>query len=620
MSGPPVSGMPASGMPASGGPVRSPWPYPPATPAFPPATPAFPPAAPPFQHSAQPVPPWIGVKAGRRPNNRTRLAPWLIGGGVAVVVVLALLVAGAFVAFDRGGADGTGPRETAARRAAAAAERELARSATELAAAPAARYTGTLVGSSGRSMPVEITITAEGSAEATLTVVGEKVEAVALADGLYLKGSAAFWRAQGAAADSVADFGQQWVKADQDLFGSDLTATLAPGALARLLDPREGEQLAIGEPEQVNGAEARAMRVGSLTAYVTTAEPHRIVRLTSGGELGASSDPSDPPTRGTPSVLGDRGRFIEARAPGGTGFALDVAELADPEVEAFYKDLEARVRALKDSLDSRVRFSLAGQITLAPCSTNGCQANVTISNRVQTNSPYVSAQQPVNATVTISMTLDGRPINTCVNAVSMPPNGTATTSCFAAYTIPPARNPTTHFVEAKSRTVARALVQADVDRLVNDLLAEFARNRRSRGPKPSTPPSVTAEPSASGSGQAKPTVTVAPGSDRECEAPAVMSPGGRAHTRSRHFAGGREFRNARLDSEWKRNANLDQLVQASNSVPAKYQPWTDRCERVVDAADFVGTRPPGIGTRQYTVIHLKDGSLWTMHPGPPRRY
>jgi hypothetical protein len=35
-------------------------------------------------------------------------------------------------------------------------------------------------------------------------------------------------------------------------------------------------------------------------------------------------------------------------------------------------------------------------------------------------------------------------------------------------------------------------------------------------------------------------------------------------------------------------------VQASAAVPARYQSWSGRCERVLDAADFIGTRLPSV--------------------------
>ena len=364
---------------------------------------------------------------------------------MAAALVVVLVIVGALVVFTS-----EAPRwqRNDEGRAEVAASRSLARAATDLAKLPAARLTGTLAGKAGRSVPVDITVSSEGTGKATLTVGGEQVEAVVLPDVLYVRASEAFWRREGAAADTVADFGQQWVKADPELFGGDLTTILSPGALARLLGPHEGERPVAGDVERVNGVEVRPMRVNSLTAYVTTAEPHRIVRLTTTDGLATSGTPSP----GIPSALTGRGVFARARmpgrAPGATGFAVDVADLTDAQVDTLFDDLTQRIGGLKDSLDSQVRFSLTGQITLAPCSTNGCQANVTIANRVQTNSPYLSAQQPVNATVTIAMTLDARPINTCNNTVSMPPNGSVTTTCFASYVIPPSRNPRTHIVEA----------------------------------------------------------------------------------------------------------------------------------------------------------------------------
>ncbi len=559
------------------------------------------------------MPPWVGNLSPARPPRRRRLVPWLIGGGIAAALVIVLCVVAGFVAFGGSGSGGPSKQQAAASRSAAAASQDLARSATSLAELPAARYKGILTGRTGEDIPVEITMTGEGSAKATLTVSGEQVEAISLPDGLYVKASESFWRRRGAAADTVADFGTQWVKAQPDLFGNDLTTVLSPGVLARLLDPRDGEQAVVGRAERIGGVEARPMRVDTLTAYVTTAEPHRIVRLTS-DEIPASSDPPSPMTT---SGLTGQGHFHPARAPAATGFAVDVAELTDAEVDAFFKDLEAKVRGLKDALDSRVRFSLDGAITLAPCTTNGCRANVTISNRVQTNSPYISAKQPVTATVSIAMTLDGRPVNTCNNTVTMPPNGSVTTTCFAAYVIPPSRNPKMHTVEAQARTVARALVQADVDRLVNDLVAEFARSRRPRGGATATP---TAGATPTGTATATPQAVPTPSSDPECQAAPFLDGSARAHIRARHYPGGRQFRGPRRDSEWRRSANLDQLVQASAAVRARYQPSTGRCVRVLDAADFIGTRPPGVDTRQYTVVHLQNGKVWTMHPGPPERY
>jgi hypothetical protein len=71
----------------------------------------------------------------------------------------------------------------------------------------------------------------------------------------------------------------------------------------------------------------------------------------------------------------------------------------------------------------QIHFALDGEITLAPCTTNGCQANVKIKNGVQGTDPHIKPTGAVNATVTVNMMLDGRPVLTCVSTVSMRPNG-----------------------------------------------------------------------------------------------------------------------------------------------------------------------------------------------------
>jgi hypothetical protein len=52
---------------------------------------------------------------------------------------------------------------------------------------------------------------------------------------------------------------------------------------------------------------------------------------------------------------------------------------------------------LRTSIDIAVRFSLDGNVVLAPCTTNGCTATLTISNKVSSRSSCVSVKQPTSA-------------------------------------------------------------------------------------------------------------------------------------------------------------------------------------------------------------------------------
>lgn len=117
-------------------------------------------------------------------------------------------------------------------------------------------------------------------------------------------------------------------------------------------------------------------------------------------------------------------------------------------------------------------FALSGAVVLAPCGPNGCMATVSLSNTVTSTSPYVTVNQPVNAQVTINMTLDGRPVQTCSVVVSMPPNGSTSTQCSASYYVAPSRTPRTYVVRAEAIAVARAVIQTDIDAMIADLRDE----------------------------------------------------------------------------------------------------------------------------------------------------
>jgi hypothetical protein len=563
------------------------------------------PGSPPAPVGARP-----GVPIPPRPlaARRPRQTVWLVLAGAAAVLVL--VVGTAFVAFGGGGSGG--PSATWADPAREAVANEYATAATILAEAPAARYKGVLVGDRGVPIPVEVRITNEGVSDATLTVGGETVEVVTAGEfgdrSTYVKATEAFWRSRGAAT-TAGDYAGKWVKSAPDVVGADVSV-LAPGALARRLDPGDRQPAPeAGPPATVNGVEARPMRAGDLVAWVSTAAPHRVVRVTAGDP---TSDPSSPAPRGSMRTAGlaDDGRFVFARAPL-AGFELDVTELTEPETDDFFKVLEERLRGLVAAVDSQVRFALTGQITLAPCSTGGCQANVTIGNRVDVGSPYLKAQRPVNATVTIAMTLDGRPVNTCVNPVTMPPNGSASTACWASYYIPPSRNPRTHQVYATARAVAQALVQADVDKLISDLKKERERNRPVPRPPqnrptvaPSAKPSASGSPSPSASDPAK-----------ACKTP-FYDLQGDAHTRDGHFTGGANY-DPNLKSRWYDDVDLQDLVLQAGWFKPVLQPG-GRCAWTGNAHDYIGElRITQARTKQYTVITLLNGKLWTMHPGRP---
>jgi hypothetical protein len=158
------------------------------------------------------------------------------------------------------------------------------------------------------------------------------------------------------------------------------------------------------------------------------------------------------------------------------GYEFDLSDLSSSQLESLYEQLRQKIQDLKNSIDSEVHFNLSGQGTLSPCDTFGCTATLTISNRLAFTSPYLQANQPVTVSITISFTLDGLPVGECPPIIkTMPPNGETSVQCSVSYSIPPSRNPTMHNILAVWRAFAQAMISADVERIVKDLVAEQTR-------------------------------------------------------------------------------------------------------------------------------------------------
>jgi len=461
-------------------PQPPPGPHQPYPPAFGPAQPA------PWQ-PAPPVPAHPGAPPKRSP------LPWIVGGGLGALLVLVLCCAvGAAALLPALGGDSGRKRKDPATERAAAATSALVEAAERLAFSPGVRYRGQLT-SGGDLVSVDARVTNAGSTLATLTVEGKRIELLATSDQTYVKAGQDYWQGR-ATAGSVAEFARQWVKVRPDTFGVDLSAVLAPGLLADELAPFLAEpgdqttalpQITPGPMIRINEVDAQAIAVDDLTVYVTRAEPRRILRVSS---VDAIQDPSF-----TPSAYGT----LPARAPLPSG-QLDLVDLAEREVDDFYRTFEQRLRQLRNSVDSEVRFSLSGAITLAPCHTSGCQANISLTNRVNSGSKYLAVNRPVHASITVDVTLDGRLVKRCTAVKTMKPNGRTSMTCRASYYIAPSRNPRQHQVYASFQAVARALVDAEIKTLLDDVRRERERACALPKTKVTTPSATPPAPDAGG--------------------------------------------------------------------------------------------------------------------------
>lgn len=367
---------------------------------------------------------------------------------------------------------------------------ELFEAADALAAMPVVRYVGTAVPPDGGTVGVEARVSTAGSTRATVTRDGEAVQVLAVDGRVFVRGSASYWQRRGASAADAAQFSPLWVEVAPTEFGVDFAGFLAPAALADEVDLAawDGDVL-LGPVLTIGGSPARELTLPGLVVHVTTQAPPRIVRVE---RRAARSSPRPTPSRtpaydeGTGGGTGAARKARTVRAPEDQPF-LDLSELPVGERDSFYRDVTARLRELAGSVDSRVRFRLVGAVTLSPCSTSRCRANVTLSSSTSSGSPYLSVTRDVRARITVSMTLDGRRVQTCSQERTMPVNSTVRVECWASYYLPPGRVTRIYYVRAEARAVARAVVDTDVRRLERDLLAERARQRPDAAPPPPGP-------------------------------------------------------------------------------------------------------------------------------------
>ncbi|MER5852610.1 hypothetical protein ABT126_37875 [Streptomyces sp. NPDC002012] len=440
--------------------------------------------------------------------------------GVALVAVVALLATLLIVWWP----ESTRPDGRPKKDTAVGAAEDVTAAAVNLAASGLVvyegRYTDPMLGRSRTRTQV----TPGGTMLAETTVDGMTLKTMTVDGKTFVKADVSFWRRFGIPDKTGSTYGDNWVKTPS-LGRSATNASLqqfAPDTIARELR-READKRLVrrGGLSTVGGVEVRRYTTPTRVVHITAEPPLRIVRMapvaprSGGGPSGPSADapsgkpswPSDMPSlpSGFPSLPSDLpslptawptglpslppispagyhagpggGSADPVRAVGDDGgsYSVDLPPLTDTQRKSFQREVEKNVKELGNSIDLGVNFSVSGNVTLSPCSTSGCVANVTINNSI-TPGPDVRPAGDVSAEVTISVTLDGRPVGQCSQSVSMPPNGSARVSCPGNFYIPPSRNPRTHMVRAEAQAVARAMVQKEIKRVLSDVARDWKRN------------------------------------------------------------------------------------------------------------------------------------------------
>lgn len=392
---------------------------------------------------------------------RKRSLPLLIVVGILILVVLSALVVSVVIGVTA--LNSIVVKSKQIDQVAA----QLGDAATNLSHTPGARYIGTVTSTTGDKIQVDIKTTNNGSLYGTLIQDNEKFGVLTVDNGTYLKASKSFWSEHGVPDHVIDEYTKRWVKVPDNELGISIQKLLAPSLLGQQLRREASSHQFISGPETTfKGVKVRRVDTPQGTLFVTIEAPQRIIHIET---TPASIFTTPPVTEEIVPVLFQ----ATASDADNSSYGLDVSNLPPPQIDDLYKQLQDTVQDLKNSIDSQVQFALNGSITLAPCTSFGCTANLIISNSVLSNSPYLQASQPVTASITVNFTLDGSPIGGCPDMVkTMPPNGSTAVECSVSYSIPPAENPTMHTVEATAFAFAQAIISADIPRIIDDLKKE----------------------------------------------------------------------------------------------------------------------------------------------------
>ncbi|MBB2947503.1 hypothetical protein FB565_007274 [Actinoplanes lutulentus] len=196
--------------------------------------------------------------------------------GVAVVALLA--GAGAAVLLTR--PDAT---KDAAPDQASLAATELREASGALISAPAVQYAGWYTDDDGEQIVLNARVTADGTTSGHIAVRRLTATFLDLGDRTFAKSEGVFWKLYGHESDDRT-YWNRWISVPPEFFDRDFDNTLTPARLAGTLDP-VGRTLTRGPETIVNNEKAVPVSDGTLTWFITTSQPRRLVKLTEGDNL-----------------------------------------------------------------------------------------------------------------------------------------------------------------------------------------------------------------------------------------------------------------------------------------------------------------------------------------------
>ncbi|MGH3546002.1 MAG: hypothetical protein ACRDPW_08785, partial [Mycobacteriales bacterium] len=105
---------------------------------------------------------------------------------------------------------------------------------------------------------------------------------------------------------------------------------------------------------------------------------------------------------------------------------LDLPPMSEQDLADALEELASNIEQLTEAVDTTIQFNLQGSANVA-CSPGGCSVTANVTSAVTSNKKLTGGQ--VNATLTATVSINGRPAGSCTSAAQLPLNGSGQISC-----------------------------------------------------------------------------------------------------------------------------------------------------------------------------------------------
>ncbi|WP_218780755.1 DNA/RNA non-specific endonuclease, partial [Streptomyces caniscabiei] len=185
-----------------------------------------------------------------------------------------------------------------------------------------------------------------------------------------------------------------------------------------------------------------------------------------------------------------------------SGSRPDLSAMDQQQVDDLFDDLVKNTRQLTDSFDLSYQLTAQGSAAFTGCGPAACNVRVTVNSSF--TSKNVKPPKKIDATMDVTMTGDGAPAGGCSTTGTLPVNGTGNLTCtntspaWTSWYARASRQRGTHIYIANARVLGRAITEADIDRLIEELHRRHEEYQRNLSPTASPSDGCTPQPATYG--------------------------------------------------------------------------------------------------------------------------